>query len=208
MAKRKEEAGPGTFMILVLVFFILASLILGVTTYLGFNGQAELEGQAKAAKDEQKKAADNAAEQTLRRNVCRAALGTETPENRQELAGTPQPMVPHVLDEIKSIKEKVGAAGALPGPKGVFDIPVAGGAEGGAPAVAPTKNLPQIAKEWYKIAEDYKSRAEDAEKKKKNAETSAQATQAQREKDEEAFKAAVKNLNDAMAAKIKNMDEA
>src|SRR5262245_41906093 len=53
MAKRKaqEPTGPGTAMILVLVFFVLATLILGVTTYLGFEGQSELQKQAKDAQD-------------------------------------------------------------------------------------------------------------------------------------------------------------
>ena len=41
--KTKEPTGPGTFMILTLVFFVLAAAILGVTTYLGFNGQKEWE---------------------------------------------------------------------------------------------------------------------------------------------------------------------
>ena len=37
-------------MILTLVFFILASLILGVTTYMGYKGQEELEVQTKGGR--------------------------------------------------------------------------------------------------------------------------------------------------------------
>lgn len=205
MAKRQEESGPGTGLILVLVFFILASLVLGVTTYMGFNGQTELEAQAKTAKEEAKKAADNAAEQTLRRNVARAALGTETPENRQELTGAPQAQQANVLDEIRLINDQLGKAGAVPG-KGSFTIPVGGGE--GAPAVAPAKTIPQIAKEWYKIAEDYKAKFDAAERARKTAESSLAASQAQQEKDKQAFDAAVAALNGQMKAKIEAMDKA
>jgi hypothetical protein len=209
MAKKKQESGPGTFMILVLVFFVLASLILGVTTYLGYNGQTELENQAKTAKDEAKKAADNAAEQTLRRNIQREANGTATPENRQELAGAPTALVASMLDEIKLLNDALGKAGALPGGKGAgFNIPVGGEGGSGAPAVAPSKTIPQIAKEWYRIAEDYKSKFDAAERARKTAEGNSAAAQAQREKDKEAFDVAVKALNDQMAAKIKAMDAA
>ena len=40
MAKKKD--GPGTGLIITLVFFVLATLILGITTYMGITGQEEL----------------------------------------------------------------------------------------------------------------------------------------------------------------------
>lgn len=205
MAKKKAESGPGTFMILVLVFFILSTLILGVTTYLGFDGQAELEAKAKEAADKQKAAEAQAAEQLLRRNVDRVILGIETPENRQELAGAPQGLVATIVDEIRLAKEKLGAAGALPGQR-PFDIPAGGGE--GAPPVTPTKTVPQIAKEWYRIAQDYKSKFEAEERARKTADMKAQAEQAQKEADKKAFDASVDALNKQMAAKIQAMDDA
>jgi len=205
MAKRKEETGPGTAMILVLVFFVLASLILGVTTYLGYKGQDDLEKAATDAKAEQKKAADNAAEQTLRRNIDRVALGVDDPDNRQELAGAPSTQMPNVLDEQKRISDKLGAAGVLPGGKN-DGLVWQGGGDG--PAVAPRKTIPQIAKEWEKLAKDAEARYQAEKRAKETALANAQALQAQREKDKEAFDAAVKALNDQMAAKIKNMDAA
>ena len=205
MAKRKEESGPGTFMILVLVFFVLASLILGVTTYLGYKGQEDLENQTKTAKEEAKKAQDNAAEQTLRRDALRIAVGVEDPDNRQELAGAPQGQMANVLDEIKRLTDKLGAAGTLPGGKNDGFVWQAG--EGG-PAVAPRKTIPQIAKEWEKLAKDAEARYQAALRAQKTAEGNAQALQAQKEKDKEAFDAAVKALNDKMEAKIKAMDAA
>src|SRR5262249_26482496 len=166
MAKRKaaqEPTGPGTFMILVLVFFVLAALILGVTTYLGYKGQEDLEKAAADAKAEQKKAVDNAAEQTLRRNMDRKALGVDNAENQQELAGAPPNQLPNILDEQKLIADKLGAAGVLPGGKG-DQFQWIGAGDG--PAVAAKKSIPQIAKEWEKLAKDAEARFQ-AEKRAK-----------------------------------------
>jgi hypothetical protein len=204
MAKRKEETGPGTFMILVLVFFVLATLILGVTTYLGYKGQEDLEKATADAKAAEKKAADNAAEQTLRRDVLRIATQTDDAENRQELAGAPAAQLPNVLDEQKRIAEKLGGAGVLPGGKGDFTWV----GTGDGPAVAPKKTLPQLAKEWEKLAKDAEARYQAEKRAKETAQANAQALQAQQQKDKEAFDAAVKSLNDQMAAKIKAMDAA
>jgi hypothetical protein len=204
MAKRKEETGPGTFMILVLVFFVLASLILGITTYLGYKGQDDLEKATAEAKAAEKKAADNAAEQTLRRNVGRIASGVDDADNRQELAGAPPALLPNVLDEVKRYTDKLGAAGVLPGGKGEFVWPTAGD----GPGVAPKKTIPQIAKEWEKLAKDAEARYQAEKRAKEKAQSDAQALQAQQQKDKEAFDAAVKSLNDQMAAKIKAMDAA
>jgi len=58
------------------------------------------------------------------------------------------------------------------------------------------------------LAKDAEARYQAALRAQKTAETNAQALQAQKEKDKEAFDAAVKGLNDQMAAKIKAMDAA
>jgi len=208
MAKKKQESGPGTFMILVLVFFILASLILGVTTYLGYKGQDELENQAKAAAEKQKAAEAQANEQLTRRNFLRVAVGSQDPDDLKDLAGASQSQAAAILDERKKLMDKVGSAGALPG-KGAFDFPLQPGAEGAAtPAVAPTKTIPQIAKEWERIAKDAQARYEEEKRNKEKALVAAQNEQAGRQKDKEGFDASVKALSDQMAAKIKNMDAA
>ena len=54
MAKKKQESGPGVFMILALVFFVLTSIILGVTTYLGFKDADAAEKLAKEAVEKAK----------------------------------------------------------------------------------------------------------------------------------------------------------
>jgi hypothetical protein len=203
MAKRKEETGPGTAMILVLVFFVLATLILGVTTYLGYKGQDDLEKAAADAKAEQKKAADNAVEQTLRRGIDRTALGMAESEDQQALAGAPPNQLPNILDEQKKIGDKLGAAGVLPKGDGVVWV-----GTGDGPAIAPRKTIPQVAKEWEKLAKDAEARYQAEKSAKQKAQSDAQALQAQQLKDKEAFDAAVKALNDQMAAKIKAMDAA
>jgi hypothetical protein len=203
MAKRKEETGPGTFLILVLVFFVLASLILGVTTYLGYKGQEELEKSATEAKAEQKKAADNAVEQTMRRGIDRTALGIADSEDQQALAGAPPNQLVNILDEQKKIGDKLGAAGVLPKGDGLVWV-----GTGDGPAIAPRKTIPQVAKEWEKLAKDAEARYQAEKRAKETAQGNAQALQAQREKDKEAFDGAVKALNEQMAAKIKAMDAA
>jgi hypothetical protein len=208
MAKKKQESGPGTFMILVLVFFILASLILGVTTYLGYKGQEELEAQAKGAAEKQKAAEAQANEQLTRRNFLRVINGTEDPDDRKDLAGAAQSQAAAILDERKKVMDKLGGAGTLPGGKGVFDVPLQAGPDGAAPAVAPTKTIPQIAKEWEKIARDAQSRYEEEKRNKEKALVAAQNAQNQQKQDKDAFDASVKALSDQMAAKIKNMDAA
>jgi len=204
MAKRNEE-GPGTFMILVLVFFVLATIILGVTTYMGYKGQEELENSAKASADKQKAAEAQATEQLMRRNVDRFALGVETPENRQELAGAGTAHAATILDEYKLIRDKLGAAAVLPGGKGDFDWPM--GADG-TPAAAPKKNVPQIAKDWERIAKDAEARFQAEKRAREAAQLAAQTAQANRDKDKEAFDNSVKALNEQMKAKIDAMDKA
>src|SRR6476646_8762689 len=122
MAKRKEETGPGTGMILVLVFFVLASLILGVTTYLGFDGQAALQTQAKDAQDKEKAAKANADEQLTRLNMNRVAMGTATPQNIEELSGSARANAAAALDEHKLISDKLGG-NAFP-TRGEFNWPL------------------------------------------------------------------------------------
>jgi hypothetical protein len=206
MAKRNEESGPGTGMILMLVFFVLATLILGVTTYMGYSGQDELETQAKAAKEEAKKAQDVATEERLRKIVLRGGSGTADPDDLKDLAGAPDNMKPHVADEITRLTNKVGAAGVLPGGKG--DGLVWAPGPDGSPGVAPRRNLTGIAKEWERIAKGAQDRANAEKVAREKAQLDTQAAQAGRDKDKEAFDASVKALNEQMAAKIKAMDAA
>ncbi|HKA06226.1 MAG TPA: hypothetical protein VKD71_03145 [Gemmataceae bacterium] len=167
MAKRKaaqEPTGPGTFMILVLVFFVLASLILGVTTYLGFEGQGKLEDAAKEAKKKEDAAKTNADEQLARLEVNRIAIGSDTPQDRETLSGAARANAAAVLDEHKLIVDKLGQA-RLPGGRNEFTWPLMtdlekGGDGSSKPAPAPNKTIPQIAITWAKMAQDMKTKYE------------------------------------------------
>jgi hypothetical protein len=79
---------------------------------------------------------------------------------------------------------------------------------GDGPAIAPKKTIPQVAKEWEKLAKDAEARYQAEKRAKETAQANSQAAQAGREKDKEAFDASVKALNEQMAAKIKAMDAA
>src|SRR5829696_7037012 len=108
MAKKKPESGPGTFMIIALVFFVLTSAILGVTTYLGFEGQTELEKQKVEAEKKEKAAKTQADEQIARRNVLRIATATDDPQDREDLRGAAKANQAAVLDEYKRLTDKLG----------------------------------------------------------------------------------------------------
>src|SRR4051794_34776110 len=101
MARKKPESGPGTFMIIALVFFVLTSAILGVTTYLGFSEQGELEKKAAAAGEEKKKLEARVAEETSRKNVLRIANQTDDPQDREDLRGAAKANQAAILDEHK-----------------------------------------------------------------------------------------------------------
>src|SRR5688572_17723133 len=101
MAKKKAESGPGTFMILALVFFVLTSAILGVTTYLGFEGQAALETKTKEATEAKTKLEARVSEETARRNVLRIASGVDEPQDREDLRGAAKSNAAAILEEHK-----------------------------------------------------------------------------------------------------------
>ena len=200
MAKRKEESGPGTGMILVLVFFVLATLILGVTTYLGYSGQEEYQNQAKAAQEKEKAARTEYEKQTVRLNVARIAVGYDEPKNREELAGLIRAQGPEAVEEWRRINDHLG--GALPAKQFEWQM------DGQQPAAAPKNNLAGIVKLWAGMARDAETRARDAAAARKKAEQDAQNLQAQREKDKQSFDATVKALGDDYQKRLKALDEA
>jgi hypothetical protein len=212
MAKKKQESGPGPFMILTLVFFILASLILGVTTYMGYKGQEELEASTKAAVEEKKKAAALAEEQLARRNVLRIALGLEDPQDREDLSGSAKAQAAAILEEHKRLTDKLGG-NAFPGGKGVFDWPLiadaAIGGDGSAkPSPAPKNTIPAIVKLWAKMASDWKVKFDAEKSNREKAEATAKAAQEQRDNDKKAFDAQVAKLDADVRNKITDMQKA
>lgn len=201
MAKRKpqEPTGPGTFMILTLVFFVLATVILGVTTYLGFEGQGKLEEAAKAAADKEKAAKANSDENVTRLYVNRISAGTDTPQVREELAGASKANAAAVLDEIKLLTDKLGAA-ALPGGRNAFawkqDNP------------SPDKTIPQIAKEWAKMYQDAETRFKTEQAAHKKTQDAKIAADQRADDQKKTFDAEVAKLSEQIKNKITAMDTA
>jgi len=201
MAKKQAESGPGTLMILVLVFFVLATLILGVTTYMGYKGQEELENQAKAAAEKEKAVRNQFDEATARLQLNRIALATDDPKDREEFQGLVKAQGPNVVNEWTRLNDRLG--GALPPGMFKWDLDASGDQK---PAPAPKNTVPAIVKTLAGMARDAETRAKAAEVARKKAENDAANQQAQREKDEASFKATVKTLGDDYQNRLKALD--
>ncbi len=67
-----------TPLIVALVFFVLATVILGVTTYLGFSGEGEAKDAAKKADDEKTKASQEREKVQEALAMYKVAIGTAT----------------------------------------------------------------------------------------------------------------------------------
>lgn len=94
MAKAKKSSKPSsgsnpdsnTGLIVTLVFFVLATLTLGVFTYLGYSGQAELVEKEKKAQNDLKAAKKSLDEESVRRAVLAIASGNESTDDQKKLA--------------------------------------------------------------------------------------------------------------------------
>lgn len=204
MAKKKPESGPGTFMIIALVFFVLAAAVLGVTTYLGFDGQTELDKQAKEAQSKEKAAKAQADEQLARRDVLRIATNTDDPQDREDLRGAYKANSAAILEEQKRLTDKLGGA-AMPGGRNVFVWQV--GADGEI-APAPNKTIPQIARIWADMARDAEQRYR-TEQAAHQKTLEAKAAADKRAEDQKAtFDQQVADLTKQMNDKVAAMDKA
>jgi hypothetical protein len=205
MAKRKPEpSGPGIFMILALVFFVLATAVLGVTTYLGFKDADQWEKAADTAKKDKAAAEKNAAEQRNRVAINRVAMGTDSAEDREAISGAGKELADATADEIKLITDKLGAAGVFP-TRNEFTWPVDAD---GKRAPAPNKNIPAIARQWAGLYKNMEQQFKAQEAARKKAEVAQQAAQDASAAEKATFEAAVKKLNDEMKTKIAAMDAA
>jgi hypothetical protein len=209
MAKKQPESGAGTGMIIALVFFVLTTVILGVTTYLGFDGQTELETKAKAAAADKAKLETRVNEETSRRNMLRILAGTDDESDRTELSGAARANKDAILDEHKRIKDRLGTAQFPPGTNWKWDLidSLAKGDGPSGPAPAPNKTLPQIAKTWEGLYWDAERRvaAEKAGRAKAEADKMAADKRAEDQKAE--FDRQVADLGKRMTDKIAEMDK-
>lgn len=215
MAKKKppQETGPGVFMILALVFFVLTTAVLGVTTYLGFEGETKWQKEAEAAREKEKAAAKNANEQTMRRDVLRIAVGSDDAQDREDLSGGAKEHSAAILDEHKKLMDKLGTATAFP-TKGDFnwqlvnELAKGGGDSDSKPAPAPNKTIPAIAKQWARMYADMKTQFDAQVAARKKAELAAQAAQDAKDQAEDSYKKSLADLSSQMKNKTDAMDKA
>ena len=152
MAKKKPESAPGKGLIITLVFFVIATLALGTTTYLFYADIAKEKATAAKATTDVTNLTKNVAEETARRNVLRIALGIEQPKDREDLSGASRDHSASISDEYKKIVEGLGAAGAPV--KDAFAWLLEAGANGNMPAPAPKNTVTAIAKLWAGLYRD------------------------------------------------------
>lgn len=199
MAKKKKETGPGVFLILTLVFFVLASVVLGVTTYLGFEDAAQQAGVAKTATDDKNIAVKNAAEQTTRRNFLRIAVGVQDPEDQTDLAGAAKDHSIAILEEHDRLTKKLGA-NAFP-TANAWTWPL----DKEMPVPAPNQTIPAIAKLWAKRAVTAEAEVKSQKDARDKAQADAKAAQEATEKAKETFDMKVAELSKQVADKLNAM---
>jgi len=103
-SSRSESGEAGTGMIVSLVLFIILTIGLGVTTYLGYSGKTEAE--AKAAQAEQKAATETkkAQEEEALKATLRIALGADTEADRTLFSGRKSSNQPKIAEQVASLK--------------------------------------------------------------------------------------------------------
>ncbi|MEZ6140838.1 MAG: hypothetical protein R3B84_09725 [Zavarzinella sp.] len=184
MAKKTQKSGKSSpFLIIMLVLFILTTIAASVTTYMGFDGQAQFEKQAQDA-EEAKKGAQAAFEQEkAKRILTEVAIGAASEQDRTDLVGLASSQSASILEQHTKI---VGAVkGSLPNAND-FDWPLVNTvAAGGNPAagaqipdVAPKITIPALVKQWsdlYRAKETSERNALDAQKTAENQKIKAEA---------------------------------
>jgi hypothetical protein len=118
MPPRRPSAPPAeskTGLVVALVFFVLLSIVLGVTTYLGFDGQKELEQKASTAAQDAKKANDLAAEARAQRLACRIMMGIDPAPRADEFGAVNSN--PAFQTELAAINAQFGSVGVNWDPK-------------------------------------------------------------------------------------------
>ncbi|MFO0936672.1 MAG: hypothetical protein U0798_09195 [Gemmataceae bacterium] len=102
---RSSSSAPGseskTPLVVALVFFILATLTLGVTTYMGFGEASTAREQAKKADTEKSQVSNDRDKEKERVIFYKVLVGTNTPEEKTQFES------PRFKDDIKAEYEKV-----------------------------------------------------------------------------------------------------
>ncbi len=103
MAKKKKSGGTSIGLILVLIFFVLATFICGTVAYFGYSEQDQFKKQAKEAKDELQKVQTQYREERVRKILLKTSYGVETPEERVTLVSEMPNFQPQIMDEYDTL---------------------------------------------------------------------------------------------------------
>jgi hypothetical protein len=125
MAKRERDRGSSgessnTGLIVTLVFFILATIGLGVGTYMGFGAKADAVKDAKSANDKASASDKKAEEAEARRLGVKIAAGVATDDERKRFASIKGPYASAITADVTAVFSTVaGQLGSDP-----KDLPV------------------------------------------------------------------------------------
>ncbi len=157
MAKKKpakKEGGPSVFGILVLIFFILTTIGLGITTYTLFDEQETVKADAAKkvadAKKDQKELEMTLARRTMQAAVVGAATPDDIEKNLKGRVSDPE-VAKAMMDEYNTIKTVLG--------ENKISWPAFDEAGGDATKIDKTKSfkpentIMDIASAWYRQAQ-------------------------------------------------------
>ena len=105
MAKKKSGTSIG--LILVLIFFVLATFICGTVAYFGYSEQEQFKKQAKEAKDDLAKEQTKYREERVRKIVLRTSIGIETPDDRVTLVTEYGNFQGPIMDEVDTLLQEL-----------------------------------------------------------------------------------------------------
>jgi len=139
MAPRGKQTSGGSEsklgLILTLIFFILATFILGTLAYFGYTEQEQLVAKEKEANKKRQDAEGRLEEERARKLVLRIINGSDTPEDQQDFAGLVNQRPQAVLEEFNKVVAQMKKD--LPDDF-VWDM------TGTNPAPKPTNTLPNL----------------------------------------------------------------
>lgn len=156
MAKKKDGSGSNLGLIITLVFFVLSTVILGVTTYMGFSAQEEKDKAVAKMQQEKTQAEKDAKWGRAKARVLRAMTdGSQAPgDEAAEVAREKQQIDSGSFDAASNQKDKDDFLAYTK------KLPVQWDAN---KSTAPAKSLEQLLREKDQRIEAEKARAKKAE---------------------------------------------
>jgi hypothetical protein len=204
MAKRKvvssssrtDSGESNTGLVVSLVLFIILTIGLGVTTYLGYSGKSEAEGKISQAERDAKAAKTKADEEEALKATLRIALGADSEADRTLFSGRKGQLSQPITAQVNALKWFQGPYR--------WDINSA--------ANRPPKNYSDLLAESQQAAvaaqREAKARENDLAEARKQFEADKQELAAKQKETEKKLTEANKNLVDARNEKHGGSDEA